>query len=138
LKKKELIKNNDQWLSKLTIITSIPGVGKTTAHALLAEMPEIGKISDKQIAALLGVAPFIRPSGTYRGTASIGGGRSEVRHIIYMAAIASIRFNSVLKAFYERLRGKGKSAKVCIVAVMRKIIVIVNNMVKKNQVWREA
>jgi transposase len=131
----KLIKDHDDFNSKAKIIGSMPGLGQVSTSLLLAQLPELGKINDKQIASILGVAPFIRQSGISKGTAAIKGGRSTLRHIIYMAACVAIRYNPVLKAFYERLRKAGKEFKVALVAVMRKLITILNTMLKKNEQW---
>jgi len=120
------------------IITSVPGVGNTTAHMLIADLPELGKIPGKQIAALIGVAPLNRDSGTLRGYRSIFGGREAVRKAMYMAALgAATRNNPTLKAFYQKLLDVGKKKKVALVAVMRKLIVILNAMIKNNTTWQQ-
>jgi len=131
----QIISKNSQWMLKADIIASIPGVGNITARALVAEMPELGMIEDKQIASLLGVAPFVQQSGNSNDLARIKGGRALLRSTVYMAAISAIRFNPRFKAFYERLRQAGKKAKVAIVAVMRKIIVTLNIMLKRSEKW---
>lgn len=131
-----LIADNEAWRRKHEIIESVPGVGAMTARILLAEVPELGSLSGKQIAALVGVAPLNRDSGKQQGYRAIGGGRGPVRRVLYMAALgAATRNNEQLKAFYERLRAAGKKPKVALVAVMRKILVILNAMIKTNQTW---
>jgi transposase len=132
---KQLINNNDDLNNKAKIIESVPGMGKVSTSMLLAQLPELGAIDDKQVASIIGVAPFIRQSGNSKGTAAIKGGRSSLRSVIYMAANVAIRYNPVLKAFYERLRKAGKKFKVALIAVMRKLITILNTMVKKNEQW---
>ena len=134
----ELIARSDSLQNKAAIIESVPGVGQVTTLALISGMPELGSLSSKQVASLLGVAPVIRQSGNSRGTAAIKGGRSFLRSIVYMAALSAIRFNPPLRAFYLRLRDAGKKPKVAIVAVMRKLIIIFNSMVKKGEVWRST
>jgi len=118
------------------ILESVPGVGIVTVSVLLAKMPELGKVNRKQIAALAGLAPFNRDSGHKRGKRYIQGGRSDVRSVLYMAALSAIRFNPILRAFYKRLEEKGKPFKVAIVAVMRKLLTILNAMVASRQLWR--
>jgi transposase len=131
--------NNDLLKKNTEIITSIPGVGKVTAAILIAGLPELGTASEKEIASLAGLAPVIQQSGSSKGMATIKGGRSTVRNALYMAAVVAIRFNPTLKTFYERLRKKGKKCfKVAIVAVMRKLIIMLNAMVKNGEPWRRA
>jgi transposase len=129
---------DEESCRKKEIITSIPGVGETTAHMLIADLPELGKLGGKQIAALLGVAPFNRDSGTLRGYRSIFGGREAVRRAMYMTALgAATRNNPLMKAFYQKLLATGKKKKVALVAVMRKLIVILNAMLKNNTTWQQ-
>lgn len=123
---------------KAEVIESMPGVGRITAFSLIAHMPELGIIGSKQITALLGVAPFDRQSGNYKGTATIKGGRWHLRKILYMAAIAAARFNPNLKVFYDRLRSNGKKPKLALVAVMRKMIVTLNAMLHAGKIWQVA
>ena len=117
------------------LLQTIPGVGPVTAVTLVADLPELGKISSKEIAALAGVAPFNRDSGRMSGRRCIWGGRARVRSSLYMAALSAARHNATLKAFYERLQGNGKKTKVAQVACMRKLLVIMNAMVKSNNSW---
>ena len=117
------------------LLVTIPGVGSTTAAILTAELPELGRIGNKQIAALVGVAPFNRDSGHKRGEAHIAGGRLSARCALYMAAISAIRCNPALKPFYLRLRGEGKPAKLAIVAVMRKLAIIANTLIAEDRAW---
>jgi transposase len=117
------------------LLRSIPGIGPTTAAVLIAEMPELGTIGNKQAAALAGVAPFVRDSGMLRGQAHIGGGRLSVRCALYMATISAIRANPPLKTFYKRLRAQGKPAKLAIVAAMRKLIITANAVLASNTKW---
>ena len=112
-----------------------PGIGKTTAAVLVAELPELGRIDKKAIAALAGVAPFVRDSGQFRGQAHIAGGRLSVRCALYMAAISAIRANPPIKAFYKHLRDAGKPAKLAIVAAMRKLIITANAVLANNTPW---
>jgi len=117
------------------IITSIPGLGPVAATTMIAELTELGACSRTQIAALLGVAPMNRDSGLLRGRRIIKGGRAPLRAVLYMAAIAAIRSNPDIKAFYKRLRGKGKEAKLALTAVMRKLVILANTLVKENRTW---
>jgi len=134
---KELIDKDDDLSKKAKIIESVPGIGKATTSMLLAEMPELGTMENKKAAALVGVAPYTQQSGQYRGKSFISGGRAFVRSAIYMAALVAARFNPALKEFYNRLRNIGnKPAKVALVAVMRKLITILNVMIKTQTLWR--
>jgi transposase len=117
------------------LLATIPGVGATTAAILTAELPELGQVGNKQISALAGVAPFNRDSGNKRGEAHIAGGRLSARCALYMAAISAIRCNPALKPFYLRLRSEGKPAKLAIVAVMRKLIIIANTLLTEDRAW---
>ncbi|MES3041861.1 MAG: IS110 family transposase [Pseudomonadota bacterium] len=131
-----LIASNDAWRRKQEIIESIPGVGAATARTLIAELPELGALNSKQIAAMVGVAPFNRDSGKQQGYRAISGGRAPVRKVLYMTAVgAATRNNAVLKAFYDRLVASGKKKKVALVAVMRKLIVMLNAMIKHDTTW---
>ena len=133
-----LTQANERARRAKEIITSVPGVGAVTAHMLIADLPELGMLTGKQIAALIGVAPFNRDSGTLRGYRSIIGGREAVRKALYMTALgAATRNNPLLKAFYQKLLATGKKKKVALVAVMRKLIVILNAMIKQNTTWKQ-
>lgn len=122
--------------TRQALMTSVPGIGRATAHVLLADMPELGTLSDKQAAALAGLAPFCHDSGSFQGKRSIRGGRKTVRQALYMAALVAMRHNPLLKAYYEKLRGKGKAPKTAITAVMRKLIIIVNAILLKQTPWQ--
>jgi transposase len=115
---------------KIARLVSVQGVGTLTAAALLAAMPELGALSKNQVAALAGLAPFNRDSGLSRGTRSIHGGRRAVRCALFMAAVTASRFNPILKAVYERLKAAGKPNKVALVAVMRKLLIYLNRLLK--------
>ncbi|EDE8386054.1 IS110 family transposase [Salmonella enterica subsp. enterica serovar Shubra] len=119
-------------------LSSIKGVGTMTAAALLAEVPELGNLSRREISALIGVAPVNRGSGTMRGRRTIFGGRAGSRAALYMAALVATRFNPVIKAFYMRLLAAGKAKKVALVACMRKLLTILNAMLRKNEEWNES
>jgi transposase len=124
------IQNSPIWRAKDDLLKSVPGIGDKTACALLAQLPELGKLNRRQIAALVGVAPMNRDSGALRGKRMIAGGRKHVRNALYMATTAARRFNPTIKSFYLRLRASGKSYKVALTACMRKLIVILNAMMK--------
>ena len=132
---KALIGSDAELSENEKIIGSLKGVGQATTYALLAQLPELGSLNHKKIAALVGVAPFTWQSGK-REKAKIRYGREKVRHVLYMAALSAARFNPVLKEFYERLMARGKPAKVALVAVMRKMLVILNAMVKNKKTWQ--
>ncbi|MMS79828.1 IS110 family transposase, partial [Salmonella enterica] len=119
-------------------LSSIKGVGAMTIAALLAEVPELGSLSRRAISALVGVAPINRDSGTMRGRRTIFGGRAGVRAALYMAALVATRFNPVIKTFYMRLLTAGKAKKVALVACMRKLLTILNAMLRKNEGWDES
>lgn len=120
------------------LISSVKGVGETTVATLLAELPELGKLTRREISALTGVAPFNRDSGKMRGKRTTFGGRSNVRATLYMAALTATRFNSVIRTFYQRLLSAGKAKKLALVACMRKLITILNAMVRDQQRWDSA
>ena len=131
----DLLKSDEEWKGKSDLLQSVPGVGPNTATTLIAEVPELGKLNRQEIAALIGVAPFNRDSGCYRGKRSIHGGRHQVRKVLYMAALVASRKNPVLKAFADRLRQAGKPPKVILTACMRKLLIILNTMVHTNSHW---
>lgn len=123
------------WRVEEDLLRSVPGIGPTTARTLLAELPELGHLDRRAIAALVGVAPLNCDSGLHRGQRHIWGGRAPVRAVLYMAAVSATRHNPALAAFYRRLRDAGKPAKVALVAVMRKLLTIVNAMMKHDRRW---
>lgn len=120
---------------RIEILLSVKGVGKVTISTLIAELPELGKLNRGEVAKLVGVAPINRDSGSKSGKRIIGGGRGQVRRVLYMATIVAIRHNPTIKAFYAHLKSKGKESKVAIVACMRKLVTILNLLVKSNQIW---
>lgn len=132
---KKAIHESPVWREKENLLLSVPGIGDVTACTLLAELPELGRLNRRKIAALVGVAPFNRDSGSFRGSRSIRGGRASVRTALYMAVLAASRFNPRIRAFYQRLRANGKRAKVALVACMRKLLGILNVMLKNNTAW---
>jgi transposase len=129
------IENSSVWRAKDELLQSVPGVGDVLSRTLIADLPELGSLSRRQIAALVGVAPFNRDSGKLRGTRSIFGGRGAIRHVLYMAALSAVRHNPVLAAAYARLRQAGKPPKLALTACMRRLIVILNTIVKTNTPW---
>jgi transposase len=129
------IKQSPVWRAKDQLLRSVPGVGPGTSRTLLLDLPELGTLDRKQIAALVGVAPFNHDSGKLRGRRTISGGRATVRSMLYMASVSCLRFNPVIRPFYERLRAAGKPAKVALTACMHKLLTILNAMVKANRPW---
>ncbi len=123
------------YQAKADLLRSVPGVGPVTTLTLIATLPELGHLSRHQIAALVGVAPLNRDSGTMRGKRMVWGGRAPVRAVLYMAALVGIKHNPVLRVFYERLRGAGKPFKVAVTACMRKLLTILNAMLHQNRRW---
>ncbi len=134
----EWIDNNTHWRETRDRLESVPGVGTVTSFTLLAELPELGTLSRQKIAALVGLAPFNRDSGRFRGRRHIFGGRSDVRSVLYMAALSGIRHNPFLKVFYDRLIANGKLFKVAITACMRKLLTILNAIVRDGSSWQAA
>ncbi len=133
---KETISVHPVWRHHHDQMVSVPGVGEATASTLISSLPELGSLSRKEIAALAGLAPFAQDSGTMRGKRRIRGGRREIRRVLYMAALVGTRYNPVLKEFYQRLVAKGKVKKAAIVACMRKLLVILNSMIKDGTHWQ--
>lgn len=129
------VETSPAWQAKRDLLSEVKGIGEVTMLTLLGGLPELGRLDRKQIAALVGVAPLNRDSGTLRGRRTVWGGRAAVRQVLYMATLTAVRFNPVLKAFYARLRGNGKAAKVALVACMRKLLTILNAMVRDNRRW---
>jgi len=136
LELRRCIESSSIWREKDDLLQSIPGVGKVLSSTLLASLPELGSLNRKQVAALVGVAPLNRDSGTLRGHRSIWGGRAPVRTVLYMAALVASRFNPVIKSFYQRLLAIGKAKKIALVACMRKLLVILNAVLKLRTPWR--
>jgi transposase len=131
-----LLASDDDWRGKVELLSTAPGVGGVTSATLVAEVPELGRLNRQAIAALVGVAPFNDDSGRRRGARRVAGGRASVRCVLYMAALAARRCNPTIRAFAERLAAQGKKPKVIITACMRKLLVILNAMIKQNQPWR--
>lgn len=130
------LKSCGVWREKVELLESVPGVGRVISLSLLATLPELGRLNRRQISALVGVAPFNRDSGQLRGRRSIYGGRAPTRSALYMAALVGARHNPVLKVFYQRLRRAGKPGKVALVACMRKLLCILNVMIRTRTPWR--
>jgi transposase len=130
-----VLKADPEIARQYAILTSIPGIGPTTAATLLAEMKELGSANAGEVAALAGLAPMNRDSGMMRGRKTIRGGRVMARNTLYMASVSAVRWNRDLKAFYERLRKAGKPFKVAITAVMRKLLILANTLLKDGRIW---
>ena len=133
---KEMLHNSPVWREKENLLRTVPGVGPQLAVSMLAYLPELGTLDKKRIAALVGVAPFNRDSGTLRGKRTVWGGRSRIRASLYMAALVASRHNPVISAFYQRLLEAGKAKKVALTACMRKLLVILNAMLKNHSPWQ--
>ena len=134
----QLMQADPAFRKKLDLLVSVPGVGPTTAAALTAELPELGRLNRRQAARLVGLAPINRDSGTLRGKRMIGGGRATVRKGLYMATLVAAKHNPVIRAFYQRLLQQGKAKMVALTACMRKLLLILNAIVKTNQPWKHA
>jgi transposase len=134
----ETVRGSPVWREKEDLLASVPGVGPVTARTMLAELPELGQLDRRQIAALAGLAPFTRQSGQWRGKSFIGGGRASVRAVLFMAAMTAMRHNPLLRAFHQRLRSAGKPKMVAIIAVARKLLTILNAMMRDKTPWQIA
>lgn len=132
---KDHIDDQPQLRKKAHQLKSIPGIGDTTAFMLVCELPELGTLNRREIAALVGVAPINRDSGTFRGKRMTGGGRKQVRARLFMATLVAVRHNPVIHRYYKRLLGNGKAKMTAIIAAMRKMLVIMNTMIEKNEYW---
>jgi transposase len=132
------IRGTPAWRERDELLRSVPGIGNVVARTLIADLPELGHLDRKQIAALVGVAPLNRDSGAMRGKRTTWGGRAKVRSALYMAALVASRHNSVLAAFYQRLVSAGKAKKLAITAVMRKLLTILNAMIRDSTPWQNA
>jgi transposase len=132
------VRGSPVWRETAELLTSVPGVGDTTARTLIAELPELGRLNRREIAALAGLAPFNRDSGRFRGKRAIAGGRASVRTALFMASWVACRHNPVLKAFSDRLRAGGKAPKQAIVAVARKLLTILNAIMRERKPWQPA
>jgi transposase len=132
---KKRVRSSPAWREKEELLKTTMGVGDTTALTLVAMVPELGRLKGKQIASLVGVAPFNRDSGLMKGRRTIYGGRAPVRTVLYMATLTAVRSNPAIKAFYERLIAKGKPSKVALVACMRKLLITLNAMCRDRKEW---
>jgi transposase len=132
----ELVRSSPVWREKDNLLTSMPGVGDVTAQALLADLPELGQLDRRRIAALVGIAPFNRDSGQWRGRRMIGGGRPAVRRALYMATIVAIQHNPTIAACYQRLVTAGRPKKVAVIAAMRKLLTTLNAMLRDRRPWQ--
>jgi transposase len=134
----DTIRGTPAWREAEDLLTSVPGVGDKLARTLIADLPELGRLSRRQIAALVGVAPINRDSGTMRGRRTTWAGRAKVRTTLYMAALVASRYNKTLKSFYQRLLQAGKAKKLALTAVMRKLLTILNAMIRDQTPWQNA
>jgi transposase len=130
------LRQSPVWRTTEQLLRSVPGVGPVVAATLVAELPELGRLNRKQLAALVGVAPLACESGTLRGRRVVWGGRAQVRAVLYMSTVAALRWNWLIRDFYDRLRGAGKPAKVALTACMRKLLTILNAMVRQQTHWQ--
>jgi transposase len=130
------LRRSPVWREREELLRSVPGIGPVCTRTLRLDLPELGTLSRQRLAALVGVAPLNRDRGTLRGSRTIWGGRAHVRATLYMSTLVAVRYNPVLKAFYERLRAAGKAAKVALTACMRKLLTILNAMVKHHTPWQ--
>ncbi len=137
-KLRDRVQKSSIWRERDRLLRTTPGVGPVVSSTLMAELPELGTLGRQEIASLAGVAPFNRDSGRHRGRRAIWGGRAQVRKVLYMAALVACRHNPTIKAFYDRLINAGKPAKVALVACMRKLLTIMNAMLKHQQPWQPS
>jgi transposase len=133
-----MVRRSPAWREAEELLTSVPGVGKVTAFTILAELPELGRIGRRELASLVGVAPFNRDSGQWRGQRTIHGGRLNVRTALYMATVAAIRCNPVIKAHYRQLKERGRPSKVALIACLRRLLTILNAIVREKAQWQTA
>jgi transposase len=134
----DLIRSSPAWREAEDLLVSVPGVAEKTSSSLLAELPELGRLTRRQIASLVGIAPFTRQSGRWKGKSIIAGGRAAARSAIFMAALTASQHNPILKAFYRQLLGRGKPKMVALIAVARKLLVILNAMIRDKKPWQFA
>ena len=134
----DAVRGSAIWRETEDLLASVPGVGPIIARTLIAELPELGRLDRKKIAALAGLAPFTRQSGQWRGKSFIGGGRTSVRAALFMGAMVARRHNPILKAFFERLVAAGKPRMVALIAVARKLLTILNAILRDQKPWQTA
>jgi transposase len=132
------VRGSPVWRAKEDLLVTFPGVGKGTAHSILAHLPELGRLTRREIASLVGVAPFTRQSGRWKGKSMIAGGRPSIRSALYMAALSAIKWNPVLRAFYQGLLARGKPKMVALIAAARKLLVTLNAMLRDKKPWQPA
>ena len=133
-----MVRGSPVWRAKEDLLVTFPGVAQTITRSVLAELPELGRLTRRQIASLVGIAPFTRQSGKWKGKSMIGGGRPAVRSALYMAALSAIRCNPVMREFYQRLLARGKPKMVALIAVARKVLTVLNAMIRDNRPWQTA
>jgi len=134
----DAVRGSPAWRDKEDLLSSVPGIGPTIARTLIAELPELGTLDRKRIAALAGLAPFTRQSGQWRGKSFIGGGRTTVRTALFMGAMVAKKHNPTLKAFFDRLVAAGKPKMVALIAVARKLLTILNAILRDSRQWQNA
>ena len=134
----DAVKGSPAWRAKEELLASVPGVGPLISRTLMADLPELGQVGHKQIAALAGLAPFTCQSGKWRGKSCIGGGRTTVRAALFMGPMVAKQHNPILKAFFDRMVAAGKPKMVALIAVARKLLTILNAIVRDNQPWQTA
>jgi transposase len=135
---KDIVRRSAIWRATENLLISVPGIGNVTAQSLIADLPELGTLDRRRIAALVGVAPINRDSGQMRGRRTIAGGRTNVRNVLYMAVHSAIQWNPIIKAHYCRLVERGRPKKVALVACMRRLLGILNAMIRTKTPWHEA
>jgi len=133
-----MVRGSPVWREKEDLLVTFPGVGKGTAHSILADLPELGRLTRREIASLVGIAPFTRQSGRWKGKSMIAGGRPSVRSAIYMAALTAMQWNPVMSAFYQGLLARGKPRMVALIAVARKVLITLNAMLRDKKPWQPA
>jgi transposase len=133
-----IVRNSPLWREKDELLQSVPGIGPVSSSSILAELGELGTLNRRQIAALVGVAPLNHDSGTMRGKRTVWGGRASMRAVLYMATLVATKHNAVIRGFYQRLLAAGKAKKVALVACMRKLLTILNAMMRTGQAWRSV
>jgi transposase len=134
----DAMRGSPAWRDKENLLRSVPGVGSTIARTLIAELPELGQLGRRQVAALVGLAPFTRQSGQWRGRSAIAGGRTAVRTVLFMGAMAAKKHNPALKAFFDRLVAAGKPRMIALIAVARKLLTVLNAILRDNRPWQTA
>ena len=133
-----MVRGSPVWRAKEDLLVTFPGVAQAITRSVLADLPELGRLTRREIASLVGVAPFTRQSGKWKGKSMIGGGRPAVRSALYMAALSAIRCNPVMREFYQRLLARGKPKMVALIAVARKVLTVLNAMIRDNRPWQTA